>query len=113
MSSGTSLQVTQPQKGQKGVFRRSPIDIPRSLQRRNSRSEKQEFERYQQNRRKEYELAFNQSTLANSYTIVPENAKIFQGKDTNGLVWIQNPANNLIIPIGRPLCVAWNCFNKS
>lgn len=101
MSSGTSLQVTQPQKGQKGVFRRSPIDIPRSLQRRNSRSEKQEFERYQQNRRKEYELAFNQSTLANSHTIVPENAKIFQGKDTNGLVWIQNPANNLIIPIGN------------
>jgi hypothetical protein len=65
VASGTSLQAAQPQKSQKGVVRRSPIDIPRSLQRRNARAERREFERFNQERRKQYVSVFEQSILAN------------------------------------------------
>ena len=101
VSFGTSIQAVQPQKSQKGVVRRSPIDTPRILQRRNSRPERHEYEQFQKEYRKQYESGFSQSTLANSHTIVPENALIFKGKDTNGLVWIQNPVDDSIIPIGN------------
>jgi hypothetical protein len=95
---GTSLQAGQPKKSQKGVVRRSPIDIPKSLQKINARPEREAFKQFQ---REKYESVFNQSKLANSHIIVPESASIFQGKDTNGLVWIKDPATGLIIPIGN------------
>jgi hypothetical protein len=46
---------------------------------------------------------FGQSRLglANTHIIVPETASIFQGKDTNGLVWIHDIVTDLILPIGN------------
>ncbi len=88
---------------QKNVVRRSPVDIPASLQKRNFRDEAAQFQKYQYEGWKQYEDTLLQSKLSERYTIVPQNLSKLKEKNTKGqkLIFIEENETGVLIPMAN------------